>query len=106
MDAAVAADADAFIDDRLDELVQLTRDLVGFDTVSVDLAPGSEHRTNQEGELQAYVGGVLGDFERSWFYSDSASDLPLLEAVSDPVAVRPDERLRARARQHGWMLID
>ena len=49
---------------------------------------------------------VLGDFERSWFYSDSASDLPLLEAVSDPVAVRPDERLRARARQHGWMLID
>ena len=61
LDAAVAAQADAFIDDRLDDLVQLTRDLVGFDTVSVDLAPGSEHRTNQEGELQAFVGGVLAD---------------------------------------------
>jgi acetylornithine deacetylase len=59
IDAAVAADADAFIAERLDDLVQLTRDLVGFDTVSVDLAPGSEHRTNQEGDLQAYVGGVL-----------------------------------------------
>jgi acetylornithine deacetylase len=55
----VAADADAFIDERLDDLVELTRDLVGFNTVSVDLAPGSEHRTNHEGELQAYVGGVL-----------------------------------------------
>lgn len=61
MDAAVAADADAFIDERLDDLVQLTRDLVGFDTVSVDLAPGSEHRSNQEGALQEYVGGVLAD---------------------------------------------
>jgi acetylornithine deacetylase len=61
IDAAVVADADAFVDERLDDLVELTRDLVGFDTVSVDLAPGSEHRTNQEGELQAYVGGVLAD---------------------------------------------
>jgi acetylornithine deacetylase len=61
IDAAALADADAFVDERLDDLVRLTRDLVGFDTVSVDLAPGSEHRTNQEGELQAYVGGVLAD---------------------------------------------
>lgn len=59
IDAAVAADADAFVDDRLDDLIGLTRDLVGFDTVSVDLAPGSTHRTNQEGELQEYAGGVL-----------------------------------------------
>jgi acetylornithine deacetylase len=61
IDAVVAAEADAFIDERLDDLVQLTRDLVGFDTVSVDLAPGSEHRANQEGDLQAYVGDVLAD---------------------------------------------
>ncbi len=47
----------------------------------------------------------LVDFERSWFYSDSASDLPLLKAVSDPVAVQPDERLLACARAAGWPVL-
>jgi len=48
----------------------------------------------------------LDAFERSWFYSDSASDLPLLSAVSDPVAVRPDARLRHHALQAGWAVFD
>ena len=47
----------------------------------------------------------LGAFEQSWFYSDSASDLPLLAAVSHPVAVRPDERLLAHARAKGWPVV-
>ncbi|HSW03888.1 HAD family hydrolase [Aquabacterium sp.] len=50
--------------------------------------------------------GGLSAFERSWFYSDSASDLPLLLAVTDPVAVRPDERLRAHAVRERWPVID
>jgi HAD superfamily hydrolase (TIGR01490 family) len=49
---------------------------------------------------------TLGAFERSWFYSDSANDLPLLEAVSHPVAVRPDTRLRAHALAAGWAIVD
>jgi phosphoserine phosphatase len=48
----------------------------------------------------------LAGFERSWFYSDSMSDLPLLRAVSDPVAVRPDERLRAHALAAGWTVLE
>ena len=48
----------------------------------------------------------LQDFEASWFYSDSISDLPLLQAVSHPVAVRPDSRLRAHAVAAGWRVID
>ena len=47
-----------------------------------------------------------GNFERSWFYSDSASDLPLLAAVTDPVAVRPDARLREHALRSGWTIVD
>jgi HAD superfamily hydrolase (TIGR01490 family) len=43
---------------------------------------------------------------RCWFYSDAASDLPLLRAVSDPVAVCPDARLRAVALAAGWPVID
>ena len=49
--------------------------------------------------------GLLS-FKRSWFYSDSASDLPLLCAVTDPVAVAPDARLRAHAQAAGWPIID
>ena len=48
----------------------------------------------------------LEAFERSWFYSDSTSDLPLLSAVSDPVAVRPDARLRQHALRAGWPIFD
>jgi HAD superfamily hydrolase (TIGR01490 family) len=48
----------------------------------------------------------LQSFEASWFYSDSAGDLPLLAAVSHPVAVRPDPRLRALASTAGWRIID
>jgi HAD superfamily hydrolase (TIGR01490 family) len=49
---------------------------------------------------------AFSDFPESWFYSDSASDLPLLSAVSHPVAVRPDERLRAHAQGLGWPIIE
>ncbi len=40
------------------------------------------------------------------FYTDSFSDLPVLEAVGAPVAVNPDPRLRRRARQRGWKIVD
>ena len=40
------------------------------------------------------------------FYSDSANDLALLEAVDHPVATNPDLRLRAIAGQRGWRILD
>ena len=40
------------------------------------------------------------------FYSDSASDLPMLEAVGYPVAVNPDPRLRLTALARGWKIAD
>ena len=44
-------------------------------------------------------------FERSWFYSDSLNDLPLMSKVSDPVAVDPDDTLRMHALQVNWPVI-
>jgi hypothetical protein len=35
-------------------------------------------------------------------YADSASDLPMLEAVGFPVAVNPETKLAAIARRRGW----
>lgn len=46
-----------------------------------------------------------GDFSDSTFYSDSLNDLPLLTLVKNPVAVDPDNTLRAHAEQHGWRII-
>ena len=46
-----------------------------------------------------------GNFERSFFYSDSQNDLPLLLRVSDPVAVDPDSTLRAYAEAAGWRVL-
>ena len=46
-----------------------------------------------------------GNFERSWFYSDSLNDLPLLAKVSDPVAVDPDSTLQAHAEAAGWAIL-
>lgn len=41
----------------------------------------------------------------SYFYSDSFNDLPLLERVDNPVAVDPDDTLRAQAQAQGWSII-
>lgn len=38
-------------------------------------------------------------------YSDSASDLPMLNAVGHPVAVNPDRELERHARDHGWPIV-
>ncbi|MEE3103087.1 MAG: HAD-IB family hydrolase, partial [Actinomycetota bacterium] len=39
-------------------------------------------------------------------YADSASDLPMLEAVGFPVAVNPEVRLASIARRRGWLTED
>ena len=44
-------------------------------------------------------------FLRSWFYSDSLNDLPLLGKVTHPVAVDPDATLKNHAEQNNWSII-
>ena len=46
-----------------------------------------------------------GSFERSYFYSDSHNDLPLLNKVTHPVAVDPDSTLNAHALKMGWQIL-
>ena len=50
-------------------------------------------------------GSSLAAFAESWFYSDSHNDLPLLERVTHPVAVDPDDALRGHAGRRGWPII-
>lgn len=54
-------------------------------------------------ELAARAGEKLGfRVEDATFYSDSITDVPLLEAVKTPIVVNPDRRLRRVAEQRGW----
>ncbi len=58
--------------------------------------------------LEAWLktrGESLQSFDKSWFYSDSHNDLPLLKRVSHPVAVDPDDALRAHAVAAGWPIM-
>ncbi|HET6583505.1 MAG TPA: HAD family hydrolase [Nannocystaceae bacterium] len=51
-------------------------------------------------ELWAEQHGV--DLDASYFYTDSYSDLPMLERVGLPRVVNPDPRLRRKANERGW----
>ena len=44
-------------------------------------------------------------FLRSWFYSDSLNDLPLMSKVTHPVAVDPDVTLKNHAEKNNWSII-
>jgi HAD superfamily hydrolase (TIGR01490 family) len=55
--------------------------------------------------LYDWLEGRESSLDGAWFYSDSHNDLPLLELVDNPVAVDPDNTLRARALERGWPVI-
>lgn len=93
--------------------------LVSTRAATVDVLPDSpytgeidgepcyrQHKPSRVGQWLGEQGHRLEAFEASWFYSDSIGDLPLLKAVTHPVAVCPDERLRAHAEQAGWPVLD
>jgi len=61
-----------------------------------------EGKVRKLGDWLAANGYTLED---SWFYSDSHNDLPLLNEVTHPVAVDPDEILKHHAQTHGWRII-
>jgi HAD superfamily hydrolase (TIGR01490 family) len=65
----------------------------------------------QEGKIVRVEGWLatmnrrIADFPKSFFYSDSRNDIPLLERVTDPVAVDPDDTLVALARARDWPVL-
>jgi HAD superfamily hydrolase (TIGR01490 family) len=58
--------------------------------------------------LDAWLAGrgqSLADFAESYFYGDSQSDVPLMEKVTHPVVVAPDDALAELARTRNWPVI-
>jgi len=56
--------------------------------------------------IRAMCDGSNGDLGCSKAYSDSISDLYMLEAVGRPAAVNPDRRLKRLALRRGWLVLD
>ena len=63
---------------------------------------GKVTRLNQWLEAR---GQTLNDFPKSYFYSDSHNDLPLMQLVTHPVAVDADPILAEYAQAHNWPSI-
>jgi HAD superfamily hydrolase (TIGR01490 family) len=52
------------------------------------------------------MGLTLADFSKTFFYSDSVNDVPLLEVVTQPVATNPSPALRDIALARGWQVLE
>jgi HAD superfamily hydrolase (TIGR01490 family) len=78
---------------------EITGKLVGVPTSG----PGKVVHTN---DWLAARGKSLASFPCSYFYSDSQNDIPLLSAVTHPIATNPNALLKAHAQAQGWPLLN
>ncbi len=77
---------------------EITGKLLGVPT------SGAGKITHTQNWLSA-MGKSLNDFESSHFYSDSQNDIPLLSAVTHPIATNPNAKLAAHAQAQGWPIL-
>jgi HAD superfamily hydrolase (TIGR01490 family) len=96
-----------------EEIVAPLGEFLGVDAAIASRARVEDGRYTGEMELYAYgpnkavaMRRVAAeeniDLLRSWAYSDSATDIPMLETVGNPVAVNPDRELLKVARERSW----
>ena len=64
------------------------------------------YRENKAAAIRTLAARRGYDLHGSYAYSDSATDLPMLEAVGHPHAVNPDRALRRAATARGWPVLD
>ncbi|MGH8867727.1 MAG: HAD family hydrolase [Actinomycetes bacterium] len=82
-----------------------TRMVVGDDgryTGEIEFYAYGMHKASAISELAEAEGY---DLSRSYAYSDSVTDLPLLSAVGHPYAVNPDRALRRECATRGWPVL-
>ncbi|MHB1740294.1 MAG: HAD family hydrolase [Actinomycetes bacterium] len=72
-------------------------------TGEIDFYAYGQGKADAVTRLAAQHGYVLAD---CFGYSDSVTDLPMLEAVGHPYAVNPDRALRREAASRGWPVLD
>lgn len=85
--------------------------LIGTDPEQIDgrftgaVAGTPSFREGKVSRLNTWLEQTGETLDGACFYSDSHNDLPLLQLVEKPVAVDPDDTLRAHAENAGWPVI-
>ncbi|GAA1959480.1 HAD family hydrolase [Catenulispora subtropica] len=99
------------------EVVEPIAEMLGADlAIGTRMAVDDEGRYSGEIEFYAYAENKAKailelaaergyDLSRSFAYSDSATDVPMLEAVGHPYAVNPDRALRKEAAARDWPVL-
>jgi HAD superfamily hydrolase (TIGR01490 family) len=83
-----------------------TRAAVGDDGRYTGLLEFYAYGVEKAGAMRELADRAGLDLAGSYAYSDSITDLPMLEAVGHPVAVNPDKELRRLAEERGWETRD
>jgi HAD superfamily hydrolase (TIGR01490 family) len=73
---------------------------------STDIPSFGEGKITRVDRWLTELGFTFASFQKTWFYSDSRNDLPLLRKVSHPVATNPDSVLLAEARAKDWPRLE
>jgi len=71
-----------------------------------EVAPPLLAEREKQEALRRFCRDYNVDTAQSRAYSDSYSDLPMLESVGRPAATNPDGRLRRAALERGWQILD
>lgn len=85
---------------------------------SISSKPCTDEHGHYTGEMEFYAYGPYKaeamvsmaqengiDLDNSYAYSDSYTDIPMLESVGHPVAVNPDRVLARKAKESGWQIL-
>ncbi|MBS2531310.1 HAD-IB family hydrolase [Catenulispora sp. NF23] len=99
------------------EVVEPIAEMLGADlAIGTRMAVGEDGKYSGEIEFYAYAENKAKaimelaaergyDLKRSFAYSDSATDIPMLESVGHPYAVNPDRALRKEATVREWPIL-
>ncbi|WP_194905048.1 HAD family hydrolase [Catenulispora rubra] len=99
------------------EVVEPIAEMLGADlAIGTRMAVGEDGKYSGEIEFYAYAENKAKaiqelaaergyDLSRSFAYSDSATDVPMLESVGHPYAVNPDRALRKEATAREWPIL-
>jgi len=98
------------------EMVEPIGELLGVDAVIATQLSIVDGRYTGEIDFYAYAANKAAaieelaerrgyDLSRSYAYSDSITDVHMLEIVGHPHTVNPDKELRRVAREHGWPIL-
>lgn len=99
------------------EMVEPIGELLGVDTVRATVMEIVDGRYSGEIELYCYgeekakamreLADEHGyDLAECYAYSDSSTDIPMLEAAGHRAVVNPDKALRGYAVEHDWEILD